>query len=474
MRSIDVTGMYPTAQTGIEALGSAAHRSAPATFQTPARKRWIGLVNQPLRITGYYLGLIYAFIIFSQFHELLTMALGVETHILILVGVPMILLVLAGDGLRSTLRWTAAKFWVGYSLWMVIATPFSSWRGASVTLTWNWFRAEVPILFVIAGLVMTWREVKGLMSVLAWAAIVDVVAGRIFSNQIAGRFEMTGTTMSNSNDFAAQLILVLPFLLLVVVSQSRLMFIRIAAAGILLYGLYLVLLTGSRGALIAICISILFYLWRVRFSQKILAASLVLLVVFAVPIVVPQRTLVRLSTTFSPADSSERDANAAGAAESTQSRNYLLRQSILITLGHPVFGVGAGQFSNYEGNTSRRANLHGNWHETHNSFTQVSSEIGVPALLFFLGAIVTTYRMLNSVFKAAGRRAETRESQQIKVTAFCLLISLVGFCTAIFFLSLAYRFYLPALTGVTISFYRAVQEKWRAAPARSDNLELSA
>jgi O-antigen ligase len=472
MRSIDVTGMYPTAQTGIEALGSAAHPSAPATFQTPARKRWLGLVNQPLRITGYYLGLIYAFIIFSQFHELLTMALGVETHILILVGVPMILLVLAGDGLRNTLRWTAAKFWVGYSLWMVVALPFSSWRGASVTSTWNWFRAEVLILFVIAGLVMTWREVKRLMSVLAWAAVVDVIAGRVFSNQIAGRFEMTGTTMSNSNDFAAQLILVLPFLLLVVVSQSQLMFLRIAAAGIFAYGIYLILLTGSRGALIAIGTSILFCLWRVRFRQKILAASLVLLIVFAALIVVPQRTLLRLSTTFSSGDATEANLDA-GAIESTQSRTYLLRQSILTTLEHPLVGVGLGQFSNYEGKKSRKANLHGNWHETHNSFTQVSSEIGIPALLFFLAAIVTTYRMLNSVFQAAGRRAKTRENQQIKATAFCLLISLVGFCTAIFFLSLAYRFYLPALTGVTISFYRAVQEKWRPVPAHSNNMEFS-
>ena len=80
---------------------------------------------------------------------------------------------------------------------------------------------------------------------------------------------MTGTTMSDPNDFAAQLILVLPFLLLVVVSASQLIVIRIVAAGVLLYGIYLILLSGSRGALIAICVTTLFVLvWRLRPRRK--------------------------------------------------------------------------------------------------------------------------------------------------------------------------------------------------------------
>jgi O-antigen ligase len=397
------------------------------------------------------------------------MAVGVDIRLLFIIGAPMIMLVLCSGGVQRTLRWSAAKYWVGYSFLMVIAVAFSSWRSESLSLTLTWFRVEVLILFVIAGCVMTWREVKHLMTVLAWAAAIDVIAGRLFAGQIAGRFKLTGTTMSDPNDYAAQLILVLPCLLLVVVSASQLMVGRIVAAGFFLYGLYLILLTGSRGALIAIAITILFCLWRLRPSQKILAASIVMLLVCATPFVVPQRILTRFSTTFQSANFAEKDPDLA-AAESGEARRYLLKQSILATLRHPIFGVGAGQFQNYEGRTAHETGRRGSWHETHNSFTQVSSEIGIPALLFFLAAIIATYRMLDSVYRTARRRRPTKETQQIRATAFCLLISLIGFCTASFFLSLAYRFYLPALTGLAIALNRAVQQKWRPAFAPTENV----
>jgi O-antigen ligase len=134
--------------------------------------------------------------------------------------------------------------------------------------------------------------------------------------------------------------------------------------------------------------------------------------------------------------------------------------SIITTLRHPIFGVGAGQFQNYEGGKAREMGLRGSWHETHNSLTQVSSEIGIPALMFFLAAIVATYHMLDKVYRTAGKKPPTQETQQIRATAFCLLISLIGFFTASLFLSLAYSFFLPALSGLAISLYRAVQQQW--------------
>lgn len=468
----DLTETHPNSQVAYEEVDSTGYLSAApqATPREHGRRRWLAEVKSPLRVIGYYFALVYTFIVFTQLHQLLMMAVGVDIRLLMIIGTPMIMLVLCSGGVQRTLRWSAAKYWVGYSFLMVIAVAFSSWRSESLSITLAWIRVEVLILFVIAGCVMTWREVNRLMTVLAWAAVVDVIAGRLFAGQIAGRFQLTGTTMSDPNDYAAQLILILPCLLLVVVSASQFMFGRIVAAGVFLYGLYLILLTGSRGALIAIAITILFCLWRLRPSQKILAASIVILLVCTTPFVVPQRILTRFSTIFQSANFAKKDPDLAGAVESGEARRYLFKQSILATLSHPVFGVGAGQFQNYEGRTAREKGLRGSWHETHNSFTQVSSEIGIPALLFFLAAIIATYRMLDSVYRTARRKPPTKETRQIRATAFCLLISLVGFCTASFFLSLAYRFYLPALTGLAIALYRAVQQKWRPAFAPTENV----
>jgi O-antigen ligase len=151
------------------------------------------------------------------------------------------------------------------------------------------------------------------------------------------------------------------------------------------------------------------------------------------------------------------------AIASADARNYVLRQSILATLAHPVFGVGMGEFQNYEGRTSREKGQQGYWHETHNAFTQVSSELGIPALLFYVAGIISTYRMLNRLYSNALGRPRSPEDRKIAITAFCLMLSLIGFCTASFFLSLAYRFYLPALTGLTISLVRAARQTWKPA-----------
>ena len=74
----------------------------------------------------------------------------------------------------------------------------------------------------------------------------------------------------------------------------------------------------------------------------------------------------RLKGTFNPKE------DTAAAYASTQDRQQLLWRSIEVTKEHPLFGVGPGNF----------AQLSGNWHVAHNSFTQMSSEGGIPALIF--------------------------------------------------------------------------------------------
>jgi hypothetical protein len=48
----------------------------------------------------------------------------------------------------------------------------------------------------------------------------------------------------------------------------------------------------------------------------------------------------------------------------------------------------------------------------------------------------------------------------IAAAAFCVLIGTVAFCASAFFLSLAYRFYFPALTAIAIVLSRAAQHEW--------------
>src|SRR6185312_2436866 len=104
---------------------------------------------------------------------------------------------------------------------------------------------------------------------------------------------------------------------------------------------------------------------------------------------------------------------------------------------------------------SVRAGVTGNWHETHNSITQVSSELGVPALIFFLGAIGTAMTWVNRIYGHARRSGYT----EIANASFCYLLSMAGYLTSIIFLSNAYRYYLPVAIGLAIALNVCAQRE---------------
>jgi O-antigen ligase len=126
----------------------------------------------------------------------------------------------------------------------------------------------------------------------------------------------------------------------------------------------------------------------------------------------------------------------------------LLKSSIQFTMQHPIFGVGPGEFSDYEAAFAKSESRRAAWQVTHNAYTQVSSEAGIPALLFYLAAIVMTFRTFGRVYRAARARPQLRS---MAIACFCCQLSMVGFCTATVFLSLAYTMYLPTMSGLALA-----------------------
>jgi O-antigen ligase len=217
--------------------------------------------------------------------------------------------------------------------------------------------------------------------------------------------------------------------------------------------MYLILSTASRGAEVALAVAFLFVLWRATPTVRIVTLIAAPVLAVALLAALPQSVLDRLRT-FSTS-SQQLVASAAEAAESADSRRYLFNKSVEFTIQNPIFGVGPGQFSSAEGKTSRQAGYHGVWQQPHNIFTQVSSECGIPALLFFLCALGSTFRTLLLV-QTQAKRYQLRE---ISRAAFCVLLGMLGFLAAAAFLNLAYMFYLPALGGLAIAMHTATQNE---------------
>jgi O-antigen ligase len=107
----------------------------------------------------------------------------------------------------------------------------------------------------------------------------------------------------------------------------------------------------------------------------------------------------------------------------------------------------------------------GDWEVSHNSYTQVSSELGIPGILLLLAIYVTAFRQVWRVGRAAGRR----DREDVRQTSFVLLLALTVLCVHFCFDSMAYVFYMPLITGLIAAFALAYQD----SSATADSLPPS-
>jgi O-antigen ligase len=151
-------------------------------------------------------------------------------------------------------------------------------------------------------------------------------------------------------------------------------------------------------------------------------------------------------------DDSEMDAEMRESAMgSSQSRKNLLKTSLKFTLQHPLFGVGAGMFPVAEDNEAHDQGRRGQWLGTHNSYTQVSSELGIPAFLFFVAAIYMATRDSYRLFVKT--RGDPRTAE-IGSVALGLHYAMIVYAVTILFEHIAYTVMLPVFGGLVVALVR--------------------
>jgi len=381
---------------------------------------------------------------------------GANLYLLYILTPPALVAVLLSGGLERAYRSRAAWYWTAFFVWMLISLPFSTWRGDSFNDVYNYIRVQMPLLIVVAGLATTWKEIRTMCFVLAFSGFLSLLFSRFFATEDNGRLTLgaVSTTIGNSNDLAQHLAMLLPFILFVVVDRGPNVAIRfITFMPLIIYGVWVILGTASRGGLLALVAMFLYMLFRASNTQRMLAMVLGVVMVVALPAILPDNARVRLMTLVGGAEHEE-------AKESQESRAYLFRKSIDYTLQHPILGVGPGQFPNYEGRQSIEQGKLGNWHATHCSWTQISSECGIPALLFMILGIGSAIAGVNSVYK----QARMQGFKEIETTCFCYMTSMVGLIVALTFLANAYRSYLPIMVGMAIAINRVAKQHMASNP----------
>ena len=371
----------------------------------------------------------------------------------------------------AAFRDSIGKYMLAFTCCFLVSIPFGIWRGGSIqVLTDQWLMALV-VFAATALLISDFEQYRRTAKTIALAILVLTIISITLGTTENGRLFLERGRFANPNEMAQVLLLGMPFWWALYAS-FRAPFSKLLAGCSLVLMLYVIGKTGSRGALIALVVMVAFLFARAPVVGKMkLLVGTAVLVALAV-LTLPGSLRARYQTFFRQDDA---DAEASGgspsasesdmlgsAVASTNSRRDMLVRSLVITFHHPILGVGPGNFPVEENAMSiAEGKRRGAWLGTHNTFTQVSSECGVPALFFYAGIAVLALRKTDVLY----RRTESHpELEEIGCHALGLNYSLIAFVVTGMFVHAAYTALLPVLAGLTVSLLRIAEPLLAKAP----------
>jgi len=385
------------------------------------------------------------------------------------VSVPNVLLVLAAltalfalfnGTLHRSLVSVPGLLLVALTGWMCLSMPFSLWRGGSFQfLTEHWIKS-VSVFFLIAGTISTYEQCRKAVLALAVACVVLMVIVLYSGTAGQERLALTHGTLANANDLALYLLLGLPFCLFALMTRPQLSPIRVVLLVVMVTIVILSLRTGSRSGLLTLAAGCGAVFWKASFINKAKLATVATLTLVLATALVPQTILERLHIFGGDALQSE-NIEVRRASGSFNARMRLLNDAIYLTKQHPVLGVGPGMFMVGTEWIANEEGLPEQWQVAHNSYLEVASESGLPALLIYLAIIVYCAKTCLDVRNSSRDNPAQRE---LRTMASCLFLGTLMYGVAGLFGSLSYGIFLPTLAGLTETMRRST-ELWRKAPA---------
>jgi putative inorganic carbon (hco3(-)) transporter len=330
----------------------------------------------------------------------------------------------------------------------MISEIFNGWAGGAL---WEFtqFAPTVVAFVILANLTNSRKRVIAMFATLVLCSAVLALHG---IDQVANGVGWTGIRLSQEedgggriqyvgifndpNDLGLLFVAAVPFAFYLsgrsrgMMGLGRLFWI--AMAGLLLYGTYL---TNSRGAMLAIAAAFGFWLWRRR---GLLVAALV----GGAGLV----GMMTLSARLQELDASEE--SAAGRIDAWYS-------GIQMFMHQPIFGVGAGQFTEHNSLTA------------HNSFVLALAETGYVGFTIWFGIVTYCFRMMWAIeshtpeLREESDAAAWSEERKLGMT---LLLSLCSLFTAAFFLSRTYIIVVYMIAALVVAQYAGASTRFPELP----------
>src|SRR3954451_5296408 len=337
----------------------------------------------------------------------------------------------------------------------ILATaPFSIWMGGSIA-TFTEIYSKIILIFILMINTLTnpkridrflWLIVVA-SGYIALRAVADYARGvnMVENGRVQGA---VGGMFKNPNDLALNMVAVMP-LAAALAMRSQKTSRRVLAIGCALLMMGAVVSSQSRSGTIGLAVMTSILGVNIARRRPAIVMAGVLALMFAIPLM-PSSYWHRLSSI------TDQSADETGSGEA---RRILLRESLQAFLEHPITGVGAGQFKNYNPEGREEA-----WRESHNVVLQVAAELGMIGLGIFTFLVVRaatsggrTRRLLRrAALGRAGRRSSAptdavvtpEEAEWLRSHTSAMTAALGGWFFCALFASVAYNwtfYYLLAL-----------------------------
>ncbi|MBZ5610850.1 MAG: O-antigen ligase family protein [Acidobacteriia bacterium] len=396
--------------------------------------------------------LLCLFAVSAYANEFATRLFHVKAYISTVSWVLLPLLLLVSGNVFRGVRDVIGRLWVLFLAWMCLAVPFSVWKGGSVAALVDYVPHGWLQFFYFAVFAISVRHLRRVMLFLIAADFLLLVDCFWGGSMQTGRLEIPDSMFfRNANDLSLQLIIAITQFLYLL--YQREVWKRVAGGAGMLAGLVFLFETGARGAFVAML--------GLAAAILVLGKHRIRFVLAAVPIAVGALALAPASVfhritliSIEPENVAARDSQDDAAISSQRQRLALLGQSVMYAVTHPLVGVGPGQFGAAVAADAAREGKQATWLGTHNSYTQVASECGIPALLIYTGVVFLVLRSNLRIYRRA-----PEDSSDVSALAFCLFAGTLGYAIDTFFFHVAYSSYLPAIAGMSVALRLAVDRR---------------
>jgi probable O-glycosylation ligase (exosortase A-associated) len=347
---------------------------------------------------------------------------------------------------------TATTFFTaGLAIWISVSTMFAIVPDAAFE---RWEEAEKILLmtFVAICVINSKDRIIQTVAMVAFSIGIYGVKGGLFSIATGGHYRIYGPEQSfieDNNQLGLALIMIMP-LLHFLSSQVTRRWMRLGLLGTMGLTIIAILCTYSRGAFLALSIT-LFAFW-LKAKRRLLTGTVALVVLGGTLAALPSSWYDRMYSI----DHYDTDDSAQGRINSWM---FALR----LAADRPLTG-GGFRVVNNEALYFHYVPTADSLHNFHSIYFEVLGEHGYVGLFFFLGLIFACLWTAQSIIRQTRGRPELEWGGQL---AAAIQVSIVGYCSAGAFVNLGFYdlFYtlVAILTAVKVVVGQSLASEQRPA-----------